>query len=141
MVVSIIPTFNLPFWCPCNNQVDPRTWWPSSQSKGTLSGICYAKCALLVLGEINVASGTWYTAIDLMNKLIPFLSKKSIRNSLHLHRKNNSIYSQFCCRTPLSLSFSVVIQPQKVCFVWTFYMLLTAEGIDRTLVRGLMLIR
>lgn len=47
-----------------------------TQSKGIPNCICYAVCALLLLEEFNMASGSWYATTDLINRLFSILIKK-----------------------------------------------------------------
>lgn len=89
----------------------PEGFWKLTaiiQSKGILNCICFAVYALLLLEVFNIASGSWYAMIDLINRLFSILIKKETRNGLHLHRKNSNTYLQFCCRTAFSLPLSLM---------------------------------
>lgn len=54
-------------------------------------------------GKINKASGTQYVATHLVNMFFCILiSKKNIRNSLHLNETSNYIYLKFCLKAMLT---------------------------------------
>lgn len=67
MLISIISSFSLPV-----------VWKLTAiiQSKGIPNYIRFAVYALLLLEVFNIASGSWYAMIDLINRLFSILIKK-----------------------------------------------------------------
>lgn len=108
-MVSIIPPFNLPVWCPCNNRKDPRRSLSSIQSKEILNCICYATYALFLLEEINMTSATQYAATHMTNELFSIRSTKEDQKQFAFTQKGQQyIFTVFCRTTLFLLSFAII---------------------------------